>query len=150
MNKIIVAAICLFTVVIACKKSSNSTTDSLTLNTVNIAGKYRATDFYVTASGIGYDIYDSVFNPACKKLSINTFTSDGYYTYFDSCNKTTSVPSVYTVVSPNVLYYNGKQYIVQSLTSSQLVIGFDSLITLPQPYNTTLNANFKLTLTKQP
>jgi hypothetical protein len=144
MKKLIISSFVLLSLIAACKKDSNSTTGGLNLNTSTIAGRYTTTDAYVTLSGgLSGDIYDTAFSKDCQKFSINTFTAGGSYIFFDSCTKKTDT-SAYGIVSPNLLYYHNKQYVVQSLTSTKLVIGFDSIIPVFG------SANFKLTLTRIP
>jgi hypothetical protein len=144
MKKILIASISALFLFMACKKDENTTTGSLDLTLANIAGKYRTTGSYITlkSSGIGADIYDTAFNSVCKKFSYHTFSTSNVYSFYDSCANTTT-NSTYSVTPPNILTYNNKQYLVQSLTTTKLVIAFDSTLPIFG------DANFKLTLTKQ-
>jgi hypothetical protein len=53
----------------------------------------------------------------------------------------------YTIVPPNQLSFDGRAYLVESLTKSALVVGFDSTAVVG---TTTISGRAKLTLTKQP
>ncbi|MFY7965139.1 MAG: hypothetical protein ACOVO1_09605 [Chitinophagaceae bacterium] len=143
MKKLIVATLSVV-LFFACKKEENPSNGDLTLSTANIAGKYRTTDAYVTlkSSLIGASIYDTAFNSVCKKYSYHTFDTAGNYVFFDSC-KSSSTTSSYSITPPTMLTYGGKQYLVNSLTSTKLVVSFDSIIPVFG------DATFKLTFTRQ-
>lgn len=132
---------------ITCKKDDNPSTGSLDLTTTNIAGKYKTTAATITPSGstLAIDIYniDAYYAP-CKRDDIHTFTAAGSYNYADSGTYCTTPPvgrtGTYVLVPPTQLTFDGRAYLVESLTTSSLIIGFDS----------TGFGKVKLTLTKQP
>jgi hypothetical protein len=147
MKKIIIASFAVVMLIVACKKSENENTGNLTLSTDNLAGKYKITAATATlaSASIGLDIYDSILKKPCQKIATHTFTAAGVYTYSDMCDTVPYTTSnAYTIVQPDELNYGGRRYKVASLTTTQLIVGYDSFI---NPYG---NTNFKLTLTKQP
>ncbi len=146
MKKIIVASFAVVMLIVACKKSENVNTGNLTLTTNNLAGKYKVTAATATLTGTSLtgNIYDTAFKP-CQKAAFHTFSGAGIYTYSDMCDTVPYTNSnAYTIVEPDQLNYGGKRYKVASLTSTQLIVGYDSIIPV---YGST---NFKLTLTRQP
>ena len=132
--------------IVACKKDENANTGNLTLSNDNLAGKYKVTAATATLTGTSLtgNIYDTAFKP-CQKAATHTFSAAGVYTYSDMCDTVPTVKAdAYTIVQPDELRYGGKRYKVASLTTTQLVVGYDSVI---PTYGST---NFKLTLTRQP
>ena len=98
-----------------------------------------------TGSTLAIDIYNiEQYYPACKRDDIHTFTTANTYNYADSGAYCTTPPvgrtGTYALVPPNQLTFDGRAYLVESLTTAALVIGFDS----------TGFGKVKLTLTKQP
>lgn len=146
MKKIIIASFAAVLLIMACKKDENTNTGNLTLSMDNLVGKYKVTAATATLTGtsLSGNIYDTAFKP-CQKAAIHTFTASGVYTYSDMCDTVPySNSNAYTIVQPDQLNYGGKKYKVASLTTTQLIVGYDSVIPVYGP------TNFKLTLTKQP
>ncbi len=160
MKKIIVTTLTALVLITACKKEENATTGSLELTSTNLAGKYKTTGATFTLSGstIPYDFFNTgTAYPACEKDNIHTFTASttttniGTYNYADSGVYCTTIPmgrtGTYTITPPNQLTFDGRAYLVESLTTSALVVGFDSTGVTS---GVTLSGRVKLTLTKQP
>ena len=146
MKKIITASLTIL-VFFACKKDENASTGNLEVTTTNIAGKYKTTAATIIPTGTTFvfNIFnqDAYYAP-CKRDDIHTFTTVGTYNYADSGVYCTTPPvgrtGTYALVLPNQLTFDGRAYLVESLTTSALVIGFDS----------TGFGKVKITLTKQP
>jgi hypothetical protein len=147
MKKLFITSCTFLLLIIACKKEENTTTGSLELTSTNISGKYKTTAGTITPSGssLAFDFYnvDAYYAP-CKRDDLHTFTAAGTYNYADSGVYCTTPPigktGTYTLVAPNQLTFDGRAYLVESLTTTNLVIGYDS----------TGFGKVKLTLTKQP
>ena len=146
MKKIIFASLSML-VFITCKKDENATTGSLELTSANLEGKYKTTAAVITPTGssVGFDFYNiDAYYPACKRDDIHTFTATGQtYNYADSGVYCSTPPvghtGVYTLVQPTQLTFDGRNYLVESLTKTSMVIVYDS----------TGVGKVKLTLTKQ-
>ena len=148
MKKLIITSCTLFLLITACKKEENTTTGSLELtNALIFLVNYKTTAATITPSGssLAFDFYnvDAYYAP-CKRDDLHTFTAAGTYNYADSGVYCTTPPigktGTYTLVAPNQLTFDGRAYLVESLTTTSLVIGYDS----------TGFGKVKLTLTKQP
>ncbi len=152
MKKIIATTLTALVLITACKKEENATTGNLDLTNANIAGKYKTTAATMTLSGstLAIDFFNlDAYYPPCKRDDIHTFTASttvnvGTYNYADSGIYCTTPPvgrtGTFTITPPNQLSFDGRSYLVESLTTTALVIGFDS----------TGVGKVKLTLTKQP
>jgi hypothetical protein len=160
MKKIIATAFTAIILIAACKKDENTTTGSLELTSTNLAGKYKTTAATFTPAGstLAYDFFNTgTTYPACEKDNIHTFTAStttanvGTYNYADSGVYCTPIPmghtGTYTITPPNQLSFDGRTYLVESLTTTNLVVGFDSTAVVA---STTISGRAKLTLTKQP
>jgi len=160
MKKIIATTLTALVLITACKKEENATTGSLELTSTNLSGKYKTTAATFTPSGstLAYDFFNTGTTfPACEKDNIHTFTASttttntGTYNYADSGVYCTPIPmgstGTYSIIPPNQLSFGGKAYLVESLTTTNLVVGFDSTATIG---TTTISGRAKLTLTKQP
>lgn len=159
MKKIIATTLTALVLIIACKKEENATTGSLELTSTNLSGKYKITAATFTLSGstIPYDFFNNgTAYPVCEKDNIHTFTASttttnaGIYNYADSgvyCTPPSSRTGTYSITPPNQLSFDGRAYLVESLTTSALVVGFDSTGVTS---GVTLSGRVKLTLTKQP
>lgn len=147
MKKIIVASLSML-VFITCKKDENPSTVNLELTGSNLQGKYKTTAATITPSGstLAFDFYGiDQYYPVCKRDDIHTFTATGTtYNYADSGVYCTTPPvgrtGTYTLVPPTQLTFDGRNYLVESLTTSSLIIVYDSVGA----------GRVKLTLTKQP
>lgn len=159
MKKIIITTFSAIILIVACKKDENATTGNLELTGANIEGKYKTTaaTFTLTGSTIPYDFFNTgTAYPACEKDNIHTFTAStttvntGIYNYADSgvyCTPPASRTGPYTIIPPNQLRFDGRTYLVERLTTTNLIVGFDSTGVTS---GVTLSGRVKLTLTKQP
>jgi hypothetical protein len=149
MKKILLASFVVVAAIIACKKTENpAPSGELTLNKYNLAGTYKVTDAtFNDASIFGIDTF---YSP-CKRDDLLMFDTFNLYTYADSGIKCTppgnKAPSTYGIKDPNILTYDGKSFIVQSITTSSVIISVDSSF---KYLGNQMNGRFKLTLTKQP
>lgn len=131
----------------ACKKDEVISGGNLELTNNNIAGKYKTTAATLTPSGsvLVIDFFNiDAYYPPCQRDNIHTFATIGTYNYADSGVYCTTPPTgrtgLYTLTPPNQLSFDGRSYQVESLTTSNIIIGFDSAAV----------GRVKLTLTKQP
>jgi hypothetical protein len=129
MKKFILLTIVATTVFLACKKDPVVNSGNLTLTNGNLAGDYKWTgsSFTEDSSTVQNDVYGyDTLTPPCRKDNIFTFTLDGKYNEADSglvCLPTANTSSTYSINSATNLVYDGKLFLVQNLTTTQLIIG---------------------------
>lgn len=153
MKKIIFSIITLTVVLMACSKTENPATTYYPLDKYNLAGTYKITalTFKPDGSQIEYDVYniDTVFK-ACQKDDLLSFDTNYVFNYADSgtqCNFPQNYTGAYIITAPNLLSFMSENFIVQSLSSSNMVL----LKTETLPFLTgNITGIVKTTLTKQP
>ncbi|MCX6208928.1 MAG: hypothetical protein NTZ59_05360 [Bacteroidetes bacterium] len=153
MKRLFFAAFALTVVLMACTKTENPATTYLPLTKYNVAGTYKITalTFTPNSSLIEYDVYniDTIFK-ACQKDDLLIFDTNYVFNYADSgtqCSMPQNYTGVYVISSPNLLAFEGENFIVQSLSTTNLVITQSQ--TLPFLAGNIMGI-LKSTLTKQP
>ena len=146
MKKILVIFLGIF-VLISCKKEE-TVPSTLVLSNTTVAGNYKTTA--ATINPIGSTLVFDFFNidtyyPPCQRDNLHTFTVAGMYAYADIgifCTTPPAAPQTgpYTISnSDTTLTFSGKRYKVETLTSTNMIIAFDSAAV----------GRVRLTLTKQ-
>lgn len=154
MKKIIFSIVILTVVLMACSKTENPATTYYPLDKYNLAGTYRITakTFRPENSQIEYDVYniDTILK-TCEKDDLLTFDTNYVYSFADSGIRCSShsfdTIGTYVISSPNNLVYKGQHFVVQSLSTSTLVLSQSKILSF-------LTGNImgieKTTYTKQP
>jgi hypothetical protein len=131
MKKIIIASVSLLIFAWACKKDANPTTNNLELKNANIAGKYKTSNITFTPSSfaITVSVYDSLRN--CQKDDIQIFDTLNTYTYIDAgdtcAGSIDTTTSSYELTMPDKLTYKNVRYLVEKLTTTDLIFAKDTI-----------------------
>jgi hypothetical protein len=141
MRKIIIAgaAIVLFPLTYACKKSDTNGSSAKTVQ--NLSGSYGLADLTVTYSGLTLDLYDSL--PACEKDNTIQLETNGTAQFIDAgmqCVPPSDSSGTWSL-SPNgdSLYIQGSGNLIKSWDGKTLVLtGIEYVQTLPFASTTTL------------
>lgn len=152
MKKLLIVAAAIG-VYVACKKSENTPDTNLVLTKTNLAGTYLATDATFTdENGVSTSLFNiDTLYPKCKRDDEHIFDTTGasvglgVYTnkdVGDSCTnppKTTSGPCIIT--TSNQITFGGVTYLVEKLTTTELVVAKDTSFTYYAPPSTSIKIN---------
>lgn len=140
--------------IISCSKTENPATTYVPLTKYTLSGTYKVTGltFKPNSSDVEYDVYniDTIFK-ACQKDDLLSFDTNYVYNYADSgvhCSAPSNYSGVYTITAPNLLAFDGENFIVQSISVNQVIMYQTQTIAIP--LLGVLTGRLKTILTKQP